>query len=154
MTNLVEWNDSLSVGIQEIDEQHKVLVDLLNEMNRAIINRQGTQVTGAILQRLAHYTKVHFAVEESLMRILGYPDYEAHKARHDTLIDQMNELQTKLASGKPSTTFELMHFLKVWLTKHIQESDNEYSDFFFSRGVQKEWEKKSWLNRFLPSFGM
>ncbi len=136
MSALVEWSDDLSVGIDEIDEQHKVLVDLLNEFHEAIQQHKGSEVASEILKRLGDYTRIHFAVEESIMRLLDYPDYENHKIEHDSLIDELNELVEKLQSGKKSVNFELLHFLKLWLTKHIRESDAQYTPHFISMGVK------------------
>ena len=147
MTNFVEWSDDLSVGIEEIDEQHKVLVGLVNQMHRAIHERHSSDVVQEILAKLADYTRIHFAVEESLMRILSYPGYELHKAQHDELIDHMRELQEKVASGRTAVGFELMHFLKMWLTKHIMESDREYSGHFLDAGVNPTLKRKGWAKR-------
>lgn len=147
MSKLVEWSEELSVGIQEIDEQHKMLVDLLNQLHEAIHKRHGSEATRKILDELADYTRIHFAVEESLMRVLEYPDYEAHKREHEDLIQQMVDLKQKLDTGTHSISFELLHFLKVWLTKHILESDKEYSPYFLSKGVKASWQKKSWVGK-------
>ncbi|MCX7206612.1 MAG: bacteriohemerythrin [Proteobacteria bacterium] len=147
MAAFFEWNDELSVGIQEIDEQHKVLIDLLNELHDAIRLHHGSEASARILGRLADYTRTHFTVEESLMRILGYPDYDAHKQHHEDLIKQMNDLQARLEGGE-AITFELMHFLRNWLTHHIIEGDKRYTEHFLSRGAQAQWHKKSWLERF------
>ncbi|WP_028448792.1 MULTISPECIES: bacteriohemerythrin [Chitinibacter] len=146
MSKLIEWNDALSVGIQEIDEQHKVLVDLLNELHDAIRQHHGREASVEILGRLVDYTRIHFAVEESLMRILGYPEYETHKGHHEDLISQVNTLQQRMREGE-AITFELLHFLRNWLTHHIMEGDQRYVSHFLSRGVQKTWEKKSWFGR-------
>ena len=100
MANFVEWSDTLSVGIEEIDEQHKVLVELINRMHEAIHQRHGSDAVKGILVDLADYTRIHFAVEESLMRILNYPDYENHKAIHEELLQHVLELQEKVESGK------------------------------------------------------
>lgn len=154
MNPLVVWNEDLSVGIQEIDEQHKVLVDLLNELNEAIQQRHGKEAAAEILERLADYTRVHFTVEESLMRILGYPDYDEHKRHHEELIRQMRELQQKLRAGHASISFELLYFLRNWLTHHIQEGDKRYVPFFIERGVQTRWNKKNWLERFWESLSV
>lgn len=148
---LIDWNDDLSVGIQEIDDQHQFLVELLNKLHRAIHQRQGKAAAEAILVELVDYTKIHFAVEESLMRILGYPAYDDHKQQHDHLISEIHELQEKLASGKKSITFELLHFLRIWLTKHIMEDDQHYSPFFLSRGAVATSEKKSIAGRLWSS---
>ncbi len=147
MSNFVEWSDTLSVGIEEIDEQHKVLVDLVNQMHEAIHQRHGSDVVIGILGKLAEYTRIHFAVEESLMRILNYPGYEEHKEIHEELLHTVQDLQEKVASGKKSIGFELMHFLKTWLTKHIMEEDMQYSGFFLKAGAQPTLGKKSWIKR-------
>lgn len=131
----MEWSQSLSVGIQEIDDQHRVLVDLLNQINEAIHSHHGSDATHAILKDLVDYTKIHFAVEESLMRVLGYPGYEEHKDRHRELIHEVEELQDKLLSGQKGLSFELLHFLKMWLTRHIMSEDMSYAPFFLKKGV-------------------
>ncbi|WP_283149045.1 bacteriohemerythrin [Silvimonas soli] len=147
MEPLVQWHEGLSVGIQEIDEQHKVLVNLLNELHVAIHQHHGRAASIATLERLADYTKIHFTVEESLMRILGYPDYENHKQHHEVLISDLESFQQRVAAGD-AITFELLHFLRNWLTHHIQEGDQRYSSFFLQRGAQPKWQKKNWLDRF------
>jgi len=153
MTNFVTWSDELSVGIEEIDNQHKVLVDLINEMHTAIQERRGSEAVQHVLSKLADYTRIHFAVEESLMRLLGYPGYDEHKAKHEELIAHMVELQEKVASGKTAISFELMHFLKLWLTKHIMESDKEYSSFFLNAGAGVKLKKRSWASRLWDHLG-
>lgn len=147
MNKLVEWSDELSVGIDELDAQHKVLVGLVNEMHEAIEQRHGSEVVESILTRLAEYTRIHFAVEESLMRLLGYPDFEAHREEHRTLIMQVNDLRRKVETGKTAIGFELMHFLKIWLTKHIMESDQQYGQYFVNAGVRTRFKRRSWAGR-------
>lgn len=147
MGKFVEWSDELSVGVEEIDEQHKVLVGLVNDMHEAIHQRHGSDVVQEILAQLTDYTRVHFAVEESLMRILNYPGYEAHKEKHEVLLSHVVELNEKVKAGKTSIGFELMHFLKVWLTKHIMESDKEYSGHFLSAGANAKLKKRSWVSK-------
>jgi len=66
-TDLIQWSDQFSVNIQEIDEQHKVLVDLLNQLHNAIREHHGRATSREILNRLAEYTRTHFLLEESLM---------------------------------------------------------------------------------------
>ncbi|MCB1776795.1 MAG: hemerythrin family protein [Candidatus Competibacteraceae bacterium] len=153
MGKFIEWSSALSMGIEEIDAQHKVLVDLLNEVHEAIQQRHGMEVIDKIIERLDEYTRIHFAVEESLMRILHYPEYESHKEEHDQLIEQLNRFRVKLREGKSSISFELAHFLKLWLTKHIMESDMRYSPYFLEQGIKPELSKKSWVQKLWHSFG-
>jgi hemerythrin len=145
--HLIQWSDALSVKIDEIDDQHKVLVELINEMHDAIHAHHSSDKVRDVLGQLADYTKIHFAVEESLMRILDYPQYEQHKAQHAELIHSVVDLQGKVDAGKTTIGFELMHFLKVWLTRHIMESDQEYAQFFIARGVKTKIKHKSLAGR-------
>jgi len=147
MGKFIEWSDDLSVGFEEIDEQHKILIRLVNKMHEAIHKRKGSDVVEEILGELATYTKTHFVVEESLMRILGYPDYEDHKVAHDDLLEQVIELKEKVATGQTTVSFQLMHFLKNWLTQHIMVEDAKYTNFFHAAGAKSKLEKKSWIKR-------
>lgn len=144
---LVTWSDELSVGIQEIDEQHKILVNLLNQLHDAIVHHHGGEATHQILSKLLEYTHIHFAVEESLLRILGYPDYEEHKHHHELLLNEVQKLIAKMQGGKKSISFELLHFLKMWLTKHIMEEDKEYTSFLLSKGVIANYEEPKWADK-------
>ncbi|MFZ1641506.1 MAG: bacteriohemerythrin [Candidatus Contendobacter sp.] len=147
MSKFVEWSNELSVGIEEIDAQHKELVGLLNEIHEAMQQGHTMQATKSIIDRLDEYTRVHFAVEESLMRILHYPDYERHKEEHDKLIAQLAEIHTKWEKGKGAIGIELAYFLKVWLTKHIMEVDKHYTPYFLEQGIKPTLSKKSWVKK-------
>ncbi len=139
-TELFKWSDAYSIGLQEVDEQHRALVGMLNELHDAVAHHHGSQKCREILDRLAEYTRVHFTVEESLMRLLNYPGFADHKQRHEELIHQVVELQQKLDTGKAAISFELLHFLKVWLVKHISESDRRFGDFALARGLAPKWD--------------
>ncbi|MBL8260291.1 MAG: hemerythrin family protein [Candidatus Competibacteraceae bacterium] len=153
MSKFVEWSNELSMGLEEIDAQHQILVDLLNEIHEAIQQRQGIEAARNIIGRLDEYARVHFAVEESLMRILHYPEYDKHREEHDQLIEQLNGFRDKLAEGKGSLNFELAHFLKLWLTRHIMEVDKRYVAHFLAQGIRPELAKSSWKQRFWRPFG-
>lgn len=145
--SFVEWSDSLSVGIQEIDEQHKVLINLINRLfDETIVNQATASVTEGILDELIQYTIVHFAVEESLFRIFDYPAIDAHMSRHVDLKAQVLELQKKIKQGQ-SVNSDLLLFLKKWLTNHILQEDKQYAPFLIKQGVKSSWGKKSWLGK-------
>lgn len=145
--SFVEWTDNLSVGIQEIDEQHKVLINLINRLfDQTIVHQAPASVTEEILQELVEYTLVHFAVEESLFRIFDYPGIETHMAIHAGLKTQVLELQKKVKAGQEVNT-DLLMFLKKWLTNHILQEDQRYAPFLISQGVKSSWAKKSWLGK-------
>jgi hemerythrin len=148
MKNLIEWTDDLSVNIQEIDEQHKILVDLVNKLYKSIITRTEQNTIYDILNELVQYTTIHFAVEESLMRIFDYPSYEEHKNHHEALKKQVVDLQEKVWEVKEdSISMELLRFLRGWLTKHIMQEDKRYVSFFLDKGLQSTWAKRSWIGK-------
>lgn len=156
--DLFTWSDDFSVNVQEIDEQHKVLVGLLNELHVAIVEHHGRKTSREVLDRLAEYTRTHFLLEESLMRLTNYPGFEVHKQQHEALISQVQALQHKLDNENVAITFELLHFLKNWLIQHINENDKrlgahvqksslgQYSAW--SGEVERAMKKKKWWWKF------
>lgn len=126
----LEWQDSFSVGIKEVDDQHRTLVELLNQLHTAIRERRGSEVCRQTLDRLAEYTVTHFQLEERLMQASNYAGFEVHKRQHEDLLGQVTALQQKLDAGSGSISFELLHFLQVWLTSHINDSDKRFGAYF------------------------
>ncbi|WP_298439447.1 bacteriohemerythrin [Geobacter sp.] len=132
---LITWNDSLSVKVKQFDDQHKKLVDMVNQLFDAMKGGKGSQVLGDILRQLIAYTQTHFAAEERLMKQYAYPDYEAHKKEHNALVMQVLDLQKQFQEGKPVLTQNVMTFLRDWLSRHIQGDDRKYGVFFNGKGV-------------------
>jgi hemerythrin len=96
-----------------------------------------------VLTRLGEYTRIHFAVEESLMRLLGYPDLERHKEEHAELMTRLQELRQRFESGSSALDGDLMSLLKVWLTRHIMESDQQYAQFFVESGLSSRQRRRA-----------
>lgn len=130
-----EWKDQYSVGIPVIDEQHKKLVAMVNELYEAMSTGKGKDVLGKVLNDLIQYTKVHFQLEERLMQQHGYPEFAAHKAEHDTLTHQALDLSAKYVKGQAALTIQTGNFLRDWLAKHIQGTDKKYAPFLQAKGV-------------------
>lgn len=147
MKNLIEWTEELSVGLQEIDEQHKVLLDLVNRLYKSIIRQTDSTVVDEVLVELIQYTRIHFAVEESLMRIFDYPLYEEHKQIHAELTKQVVDLHSKFSKGEVAIGMELLSFLRRWLTGHIMVEDKKYTSFFLQKGFRSSWSKRSWVGK-------
>lgn len=134
---MLKWNDKLSVGIASIDEEHKKLVKMLNDLYDGIMSGHGKETLGNVLDSLVEYTRVHFAHEEKFFAQTGYKEAVLHKKEHDELTKQVIEIQGKYKSGAISTlSIELMQFLKNWLVKHIQIEDKKYSPHLISKGVR------------------
>ncbi|MCE1188838.1 MAG: bacteriohemerythrin [Ignavibacteria bacterium] len=131
----ITWDSGLSVGVEEIDRQHKKLFDLVNDLYDAMREGKGNEIVGTVLRELHVYTVTHFQFEEKLFRQTGYPGSVNHKMEHDALIQRVDELQSKFDSGKVALHLEVLNLLKDWLNQHIRNSDRAYSVHLNSRGI-------------------
>lgn len=123
------WDDTLSVQIDEIDDDHKRLVDAFNLLNQSISNGDDSTYILALLNELIHLTVYHFSHEERLMLKYHYQGLDEHKKEHNELIQSATELQTKFMNQNDTVKEENIEFLEHWLTGHILGADMEMSEF-------------------------
>jgi len=128
----LEWYDSYSVHVDEIDRQHKQLVAMINRLHDSIAQNKVEETVGQVLIELVDYTKRHFADEEHLMIRIGYPDLPQHRAHHDKLRHQLAEILKRLRDNDRLTIFELMGFLRAWLVDHILREDKKIGQMIAS----------------------
>lgn len=127
---LITWKDSYSVGVDLIDNDHKLLVSLINQLGDATEGGQGRDVVGSVLNVLIEYTEGHFGREELLMEKGGYPDLAAHREHHRALTSTVREKVAQYREGKTGALDrDILDFLKSWLTGHILGVDMEYRPF-------------------------
>jgi hemerythrin-like metal-binding protein len=133
---LMTWTEKMSVGVNVLDEDHKKLVGMVNNLYDGIVAGKGKESLGQILDGLVSYTKVHFAREESLFAKTGYPVSAAHKKEHDDLTKQVLDVQARYKGDAAATlSLEVMNFLKNWLVTHIQGSDKKYGPHLNAQGI-------------------
>ncbi len=133
---LLTWQDKYSVGIKQIDDQHKQLFTMINDLNDAMLVGKGKDALMPILNKLASYCISHFAVEEKLFDTHGYPETADHKEKHYKMNAKVKSLIGDVQSGKSTVSIEVMNFLKNWLDKHIMETDQKYAPYLQSKGVK------------------
>jgi hemerythrin-like metal-binding protein len=134
---LMTWTEKLAVGVKVLDDDHKKLVGMVNQLYDAIQSGRGKDSLGPILDGLVDYTKVHFAREEQLFSQTGYTASAAHHKEHEDLTRQVLDVQQKYKAGVSGTlSLEVMNFLKNWLITHIQGSDQKYGPHLNSKGIQ------------------
>jgi hemerythrin len=134
---LLEWNQNLSVGVPSIDEQHKALLGLLNELYDATQAGKGQVVLGKVLKELADYTVYHFQYEESLFAQTGYSAALDHIKEHDDLIKLVQVQRQKFEDGARAVlSEELLKFLRRWLYMHIMGSDKKFGPHLVSMGIK------------------
>ena len=129
------WDNKYSVGIREIDEQHKKLINILNELYEAMQAQKASDVLGKVLLELVNYTKTHFATEEKYMAQFGYPDEAAHKREHVAFTDKVSTFKSDFEEGRTAMSVSVAAFVKDWLIRHISGTDKKYGPFFNSKGL-------------------
>ncbi|HAK88780.1 MAG: hypothetical protein A2X55_05965 [Nitrospirae bacterium GWB2_47_37] len=131
----IKWNDAFSVNIKMIDDQHKNLFRLVNDLYSAWKEKKANDVIGGVLNGLLDYTDKHFKVEENLFKQYGYPETSSHMEAHRKLIEQALEVKRKFDRGDLTINIETMNFLKDWLNNHILRVDKKYSRFLNGKGI-------------------
>src|ERR1700681_646655 len=94
----VEWQDYLSVGVEEIDHQHKLLFDKYNAFFTAYYERRGDEEVIRLFSFLEDYVATHFSDEERLQQRIGFPDYQKHRKQHLELTRKVAELKERLGN--------------------------------------------------------
>jgi hemerythrin-like metal-binding protein len=125
----IQWKDRYNINFMEIDEQHKVLLDLLNELIDLVGERGDPEVVSDIFHRLCQYALTHFSVEEAYMAAGKYPQLAKHQAEHGTFIQKLLELNQTYDPADPHLLEETVDFLKHWYLDHILNSDTKYVPF-------------------------
>ena len=132
----IAWDEKMSVGVQALDEDHRQLVRMVNELYESILAEDAGGVLQSVLDRLTLYTVEHFRREEELFLRYGYPEAEAHANEHARLIAQVEKARKNFGSGGNAVlSLELINFLRQWLLSHIQGVDKKYGPFLNGHGV-------------------
>ncbi len=136
---MVEWSDELSVNIVSIDNQHKILIGLINEVEHTITSKSNINITDNIFASLTSYIDYHFSKEEYYFELFDYPHKNEHLKEHVCFIikienfkENTTNVPTEIKLNEIVTLFE---FLKKWIVEHIRDTDKKYEYFFIDRGL-------------------
>lgn len=128
-----EWKDSYALGVEKMDDEHKVLIEKINTLVEAI---ESNKDLAAPFKDLAEYTDYHFSEEEKYMMSISYPELSAHKKIHSRLLSQVAEYGEQVSGGKVDGA-ELTNFLNDWLLKHILGVDMKYAKFSRKENLER-----------------
>jgi hemerythrin-like metal-binding protein len=145
--SIVAWRNDYSLGMPEIDEQHKALFELINELWEAIVKRVAVENQMLVIEGLERYALAHFAAEETFMRAIKYSKFDDHKKLHDQFVQRVAEEKIRLLAGH-GFSLDVIYFLKDWLVDHILVADQDYANF--SHKMLRS--STSFLTRFFSSF--
>lgn len=130
----IEWNEKLVTGVAEIDQQHRVLVDAINEANVRLMTDHDIKLVEQITKDLLSYAIYHFETEEDLMQQFGYQetsaeDAELHQKQHREFSAQVIAVRDGLRDGRSISREDLLGFLNGWLVNHIMSTDQRLGAF-------------------------
>jgi hemerythrin len=133
----IRWDDGLSVGIDLIDEQHKMLIQKIVDVTLAVKRYQGGSMVMKTLDFLIDYTDFHFSTEETNMVKFNYPELDYHKAQHEefkvTLSHLLDDFEDE--GGTVSLGAAIKTFLFDWLVNHIKTVDVKFGTFLKEEGL-------------------
>lgn len=123
------WDKTLSVTVDEIDEDHRRLVELLNLFSRSVTEAESPEYREALLEELIACTAWHFRHEERLMLKYHYPAFAGHKNEHQELIENATAFQQKYLQDDGKMSEADFEYLEHWLTEHILVVDMKMGEW-------------------------
>lgn len=132
---MLEWKEEYSLGLQEIDNQHIKLIELINRLYDAFIKRQQSDEVIKVIVELSEYIDVHFSTEEVYFKRFNYAETTEHIKEHHFFIEKVKEFQTQVKENKGRYVFNIINFLQDWLVNHVTVTDKKYIECFKKNGV-------------------
>lgn len=128
------WSDAMMTGIASIDEQHQILVNMLNMANDKLTNNTSRRVLEEIVRDLISYALYHFDTEEELMMTQRYPSdaQQQHFQEHRGFSAKVAKIQEDISHGQLVSPQDLLRFLKAWLVNHIMGTDKKMAEFLLN----------------------
>ncbi len=134
---LINWTERYSIFYDEIDEQHKKLIDMINELYDSFSRGKANEILEEIILRMIKYTDYHFKVEEKYFSKYSFSDEKAHIKEHEKFVSEVNKFYNDLKNKNINLSYEVMNFLRNWLLKHILVSDKKYSEEFKLNNIKE-----------------
>jgi hemerythrin-like metal-binding protein len=126
---LLEWRDDFRIGIDEVDHEHRGLIELINALHGALGEDRSSGRVEAFLGEIYASISAHFALEEKVMRARHYDDLAAHKADHERLLDDLRDLMDEQAGGAILDEERFAQRLSQWFAGHFQTHDARLHKF-------------------------
>lgn len=132
---IINWKNEFSVGVKEMDEQHKKLLGMINRLIEEQHTLTDPRTIADLLTEMTDYAQVHFRAEEFLMAEYGYKQKSAQEKQHQAFIDKTISFYSATDIGPNVLSVALLDYLGTWLVEHILQEDMKYKEFFRSKGL-------------------
>lgn len=135
---MIAWDPSLSVGLEELDDQHRALIRLVNELSEKRAQGDDDAATKT-LQFLRDYMNTHLAMETELMLDLDYPEREAHRQQHELFVNHVIFFEIEKEFGVVSSQMldAILAFLNDWFLNHIATEDKALGAFVRAQAMSE-----------------
>jgi hemerythrin len=119
----LQWQDRFSVGVPEVDHEHRELIRLINSLHDALEQGDSVESVRDVLGEVHVAISAHFALEEKDMQSWLYPGYPAHKRDHERLLDELRDLMDSIDWAIPADTAGFAARVNAWFETHFQTHD-------------------------------
>jgi hemerythrin-like metal-binding protein len=130
------WNNSCTIGVQAIDDQHGILLDALNELRLALLHGAENQTVRPMLARVSRLMKLHVESEDRLLTLHNFPGLAAHRAEHQKLLGRLAQFDARYEHRHIGSVYELVEYLRKWFTTHTGVAGQKYGPWLQKCGVQ------------------
>lgn len=137
----IMWTDDLSIGNDNIDEDHHRLINIYNDLIDLVKFKKGNKEFARVLTEMTDYSLKHFKKEEKYFISFNYPNVVDHKNQHKEYIYKVAMYNIHMLDANPPDPNEIIDFLGNWWTKHIKVTDFEYEQFRIQNGFTSSYEK-------------
>jgi len=131
----IKWDDSYSVGIEEIDNQHKKIIKIINQVLEIIEEESLDDNLKTIIKELIDYSNYHFKFEEDYFEKFNYEDKDSHLEKHGEFRAQLMKISQEFQDDKMEAAYQIIDFLENWLIDHINGTDKRYIECFQENGL-------------------
>jgi len=132
----IVWSDEYSVGVQKLDDQHKNIINLVNELHKATGISSCDQTLHDIMDKMCKYASDHLDYEESLLKEIDYPEFDDHQKGHRKYIEAVADYAIDATLEDFAIPDKLLTFLNEWWLKHILEEDMKYKPYFAKTNIK------------------
>jgi len=135
---IITWNKAYSVGVEELDKQHQVLITIINKLFSLYTERKfGQTDVEPIFKELMDYTDQHFSTEEHYFQLYNFPQKEQHTSLHNAYRERITNLRKEYEEKtNEQTLFAVNNFLNDWWIWHINNADKKYTEYFNANGLK------------------
>lgn len=124
---LIEWKKEYEIGIAKIDNQHKKIIQIVNQAIEYQFSKQNENEIEEIFDDLQNYIREHFKTEEEYMLMHQYPGYDRQRNEHQQFIDRLFQAQREYYKTGHVTSINVFNFVWDWFSQHILLLDKQLS---------------------------